>query len=638
MNKRHGSAIGDWLRACADLQVQDGDMRARVAHLLGLELHMPQVLIPPVEVLPIREETAPVPIETAPAKVEKPQHQEAEPPAGITYLEPIRTERPSAQDLQKPMLTIQSKPALNQAIFLPGGGILTSSDLVVWDELSGQKLVELFVDGEKSVTCMGIARHIAQTDAYDVEIFVDAPVQMRAQMRRMRYENQRLNCQLFIMPGVADIACVPQSPSIYFVDKKDKIRMAFPVGQIVEQGDIAIANANLISIAVEHQPDPQRIVCGDRDGRVHLIEKGTAIMGNPEISSEQAHKAPVLAVAFSPDSLTFASGAGNGEVKLWDPSSLELTPKLTLHGHTGAIFSLTYHPSQPYLASGSVDMTIRIWHTTTGQCRLTLSPGRSPITSIAWNTVGSRLLASADDGQVHLWDFAVLQALMGENTPKQTAAPASPSGGSESPTADLPPRPRLQPLFHPDWQPGLLQGLTATLQEIRSIDLPSIVAHAASLQPFRDLPWQRQFRSGRAVQLLIDRDDQMMAFLQDSKDLEKQCRRLFGKEALDIQRFHSDPTEGAGPGPIWDWQPYQPPAPGTHIVLVSNLGAMPWHEGFESPRWRRFARRVADAGCQLTCLSPLRPTRYSPGLVRALRIVQWDRRTQLAHIHRLARP
>ena len=41
---------------------------------------------------------------------------------------------------------------------------------------------------------------------------------------------------------------------------------------------------------------------------------------------------------------------------------------LTLQGHTDSVTCVAYSPDGSHIASGSEDMTIRVWNPTTGQC------------------------------------------------------------------------------------------------------------------------------------------------------------------------------------------------------------------------------------------------------------------------------
>ncbi len=71
------------------------------------------------------------------------------------------------------------------------------------------------------------------------------------------------------------------------------------------------------------------------------------------------HTYVIYSVAFSPDSLTLASGSFDGTIKLWNlVTGQELR---TLTGHTDKVFSVAFSPDGQTLASGSYKTTIKIW-------------------------------------------------------------------------------------------------------------------------------------------------------------------------------------------------------------------------------------------------------------------------------------
>src|SRR6478672_10651644 len=72
-----------------------------------------------------------------------------------------------------------------------------------------------------------------------------------------------------------------------------------------------------------------------------------------------AHKGSVLAVSFSPDGKTLASGSRDKTIKLWDVKSGELKQKRT--DHKADVYSVVFSPKGDMLASGSGDKTIRLW-------------------------------------------------------------------------------------------------------------------------------------------------------------------------------------------------------------------------------------------------------------------------------------
>ncbi|MCA1696575.1 MAG: hypothetical protein LC749_18665, partial [Actinobacteria bacterium] len=75
------------------------------------------------------------------------------------------------------------------------------------------------------------------------------------------------------------------------------------------------------------------------------------------------HTDSVIAVVFSPDGRTLASGSDDQTVRLWnvtDPAHpIPLGQPLT--GHTSSIFAVVFSPDGRTLASGSDDQTIRLW-------------------------------------------------------------------------------------------------------------------------------------------------------------------------------------------------------------------------------------------------------------------------------------
>ncbi len=114
----------------------------------------------------------------------------------------------------------------------------------------------------------------------------------------------------------------------------------------------------------------------------------------------QAHTDNTLALAFSPDEHTLASGSHDGSVKLWDVASSAL---LWSGRHTKGTICLAFSPDGSLLASGGLDATVRLWDAWSGT-PLEEVPHPSPVGELAWSPDG-RLLASGDlQGTVRLWE------------------------------------------------------------------------------------------------------------------------------------------------------------------------------------------------------------------------------------------
>ena len=116
----------------------------------------------------------------------------------------------------------------------------------------------------------------------------------------------------------------------------------------------------------------------------------------------------VRAVAFSPDGLRLASGAGMpsrfGEIKIWDPVARELVRGW--EGHTDCIYSVAFNPGGSVLATASYDRLIKLWEVKTGREIRTISGHVDAVYSLAFNSAGDRLASASADRTVKVWDVA----------------------------------------------------------------------------------------------------------------------------------------------------------------------------------------------------------------------------------------
>ena len=120
------------------------------------------------------------------------------------------------------------------------------------------------------------------------------------------------------------------------------------------------------------------------------------------------HIAPVVALAFSPDGNTLASGSFR-EIRLWD-LTLEQTHRATvLHGHRDMITTLAFSPDSKTLASTSFYGTILLWDVQTGQLRHSLSAHTDSIQTLAFSP-DNKILASGGywnpgaESTIHIWN------------------------------------------------------------------------------------------------------------------------------------------------------------------------------------------------------------------------------------------
>jgi WD40 repeat protein/serine/threonine protein kinase len=133
--------------------------------------------------------------------------------------------------------------------------------------------------------------------------------------------------------------------------------------------------------------------CGDR--QVHLFELKTGAHRR----ALRGHRDWVYTLAFAPDGRRLATGAQDGEVRIWDPGA---GTSLVLRAHTAAVHRVLYSRDGRRVLSASEDRTVRIWDPRDGRLIRTV---RHPDT-VNGLAVGPRdLVASGTTtGQVKVWD------------------------------------------------------------------------------------------------------------------------------------------------------------------------------------------------------------------------------------------
>ena len=107
-----------------------------------------------------------------------------------------------------------------------------------------------------------------------------------------------------------------------------------------------------------------------------------------------------LSVAFSPDGLQLAAGAGDRTVRFFDV----MTGKQTrlLRQHADWVQSVAFSPDGSMLVSAGRDRTARVFDTATGEIEATYSEHETPLLAAAFST-GSTVISLARGRSVHEW-------------------------------------------------------------------------------------------------------------------------------------------------------------------------------------------------------------------------------------------
>ncbi|HEY9739286.1 MAG TPA: AAA-like domain-containing protein, partial [Coleofasciculaceae cyanobacterium] len=138
-----------------------------------------------------------------------------------------------------------------------------------------------------------------------------------------------------------------------------------------------------------------------------------AVYGVKERNRLEGHSNGVIAVCFSPDGKTIASGSSDHSIKLWSLDGKELQ---TFQGHEGVVNSLCFSPDGKTIASGSNDRIIKLWSLDGRELR-TLQGHHDTVYSISFSPNGQTIASGSDDKTIRLWslDGRELQALEGHS-------------------------------------------------------------------------------------------------------------------------------------------------------------------------------------------------------------------------------
>ena len=161
-----------------------------------------------------------------------------------------------------------------------------------------------------------------------------------------------------------------------------------------------------------------KIAIGGWDGKIQLWDIMTGkrlftLEGHADLPTQSLpsrlpspplqYQRQVLALAFSPDGTTLASGGKDNTVRLWNNAS-DSEP-IVLQKHTGWTNVLAFSRDGKILASGSTDKTVQLWDTATGESIATLTGHLNGINALAFSPDGTTLASGSTDGAIRFWNI-----------------------------------------------------------------------------------------------------------------------------------------------------------------------------------------------------------------------------------------
>ncbi|MEU2077312.1 hypothetical protein [Streptomyces sp. NPDC013489] len=196
---------------------------------------------------------------------------------------------------------------------------------------------------------------------------------------------------------------------------------------------------------------------------------------------------------------------------------------------------------------------------------------------------------------------------------------------------------RHEPPWKRDWERGVMFAAVSTTAESTVYDQPALLRRVARQEVLLSIPRRHRLTTRRGVQLLLDHGKAMAPFQDDRGWLGELVGSVAGRDRVEALRFRGTPQRGVVRDDPRVREPYRPPAPGTPVVLFSDLGRM--RPRFASgtaagpTEWRAFIDSVLHAGCPVVCVTPYRPMDYSPALRRVVAFIPLDHGISLRHAH-----
>lgn len=152
-------------------------------------------------------------------------------------------------------------------------------------------------------------------------------------------------------------------------------------------------------------PDGRWLASGSKLPDTESDQLGEVVLWDAKARTRKAsltvRRAPVWALAFSPDSKSLAWGEFDGRVRLADVERAEVI--VEMDGHQGPVRALAFSPDGRRLATGGEDKMVRLWLPTSGEELVNFSDHSTAIWSMAFSPDGKTLATGDQSNRIRLW-------------------------------------------------------------------------------------------------------------------------------------------------------------------------------------------------------------------------------------------
>ena len=164
---------------------------------------------------------------------------------------------------------------------------------------------------------------------------------------------------------------------------------------------------------VSFSPDAERIISTDgNDINVSDVSSGKKLM------TLSGHEGPIWSMSYSPDGMRIVSGGKDKTVRIWNADTgAEI---MTLRGHGdwpeypefSPVSAVAFSPDGRHIVSGSYDYTVKIWNARTGTEVMTLDGHSYLVGDVAFGPDGKCIASASSDKTIRVWDAATGSELL----------------------------------------------------------------------------------------------------------------------------------------------------------------------------------------------------------------------------------
>lgn len=152
--------------------------------------------------------------------------------------------------------------------------------------------------------------------------------------------------------------------------------------------------------ALEYSPDGKLLaIASGTPGRIGQVY----LMQGEELRAVHSSSDVVLAVAFSNDGTTLATGGADNAIRLFEVASGKL--KLKTEQHADWVMGLVFHPTTNLIISASRDKTARIIDANKGELDATYQGHSDAVFAAVFSEDGKRAYSAGRDRKIHVWDI-----------------------------------------------------------------------------------------------------------------------------------------------------------------------------------------------------------------------------------------